>query len=318
MNSFLPASKGGHDIPPAQGMAKPGTKLYAAGLLVFLIIVACLTPVFAKLTVAEISPLSLGFIRFGSAAVLFYITAKVYKVKLVFERKDYPLLFLLAVLVIPLNQFFFLTGIKNSYASHSGIIYSLNPVYAYVLAIMIKSEQFRINKIISIALTVAGIVLVFYEGISRTTLDQNVLGGDFLLLFAVLTFSMYLTFGKKLIDKYGALKVSTFAFVWGSVFNIPAFIYDLPNFTLSNLTYKGITGFIFLVIVSYLGYFAWYYALKTNEVSKITTINNVAPVLTVLISVLFLSEPISFYFIIGGIITLIGVFLMHRATVEII
>lgn len=292
-----------------------GIKIW--GLLVFLIFAACLTPIIAKITVAEISPLSLGFLRFGAAALLFLITAKVRGIKLVFERKDYPYLFMLAVLVIPLNQFFFLTGIKNSFASHSGIIYSLNPVYAYILAIMIKDEKFRYNKLVSILLTISGIVLVFYEGIKQTTLDQNVLKGDFLLLFAVLTFSMYLTFGKRLIDKYGALKVSTFAFMWGTVFNIPAFIYDLQNFTLINLTYRGIIGYIGLVLVSYLGYFAWYYALKTYEVSKLTTINNLAPVLTVAISVLYLNEPISIYFVIGGIITLIGVFLMHRATLEI-
>jgi len=302
--------------------AGPTLKVKAAGvkeasLLGFLILVACLTPVIAKITVAEISPLSLGFFRFGAAAVLFYITAKLRKVNFKFEKKDYPFLLMLAVLVIPLNQFFFLTGIKNSYASHSGIIYSLNPVYAYILAILIRSERFQYNKLASIALTIGGIVLVFYEGLYQTTIDQNVLGGDFLLLFAVLTFSMYLTFGKRLINKYGALKVSAFAFVWGTVFNIPALLYDLPNLTLKNLTYKGITGFIFLVIVSYLGYFAWYYALKTSEVSRLTTINNLAPVLTVAISVIILGEPISLYFVIGGIITLIGVFLMHRATMEI-
>src|SRR4030095_15157356 len=197
-----------------------------------------------------ISPLSLGFFRFGTASVLFFITAKAYKVKLKFEKADYPRLFLLAILVIPLNQFFFLTGIKSSYASHSGIIYSLNPVYSYILAISIRSEKFQYNKLLSIFLTVAGIGLVLYEGISKTTMDQNVLGGDFLLLFAVLTFSMYLTFGKKLIDKYGALRVSTFVFIWGTIFNIPFLVYDLSNFTLQHLTYKGITGFIFLVLVS--------------------------------------------------------------------
>jgi drug/metabolite transporter (DMT)-like permease len=41
-------------------------------------------------------------------------------------------------------------------------------------------------------------------------------------------------------------------------------------------------------------------------------------VLTVALSVLLLGEPISLYFVIGGIITLIGVFLMHRATMEIL
>jgi drug/metabolite transporter (DMT)-like permease len=285
-------------------------------LLGFLVLAACLTPVFAKITVAEISPLSLGFLRFGAAALLFYITARARNVKLTFEKKDYPRLILLALLCIPLNQFFFLNGIKNSYASHSGVIYSLNPVYAYIIAISIRSEKFQYNKLIAIVLTVVGIVFVFYESFTKTSMDQNVIFGDTLLLFAVLTFSMYLTFGKSLIDKYGALKVSTFAFLWGTVFNVPFFLYDVQNLTLANLTYKGIIGYIFLVIVSYLGYFAWYYALKSNEVSRLTTLNNIAPILTVLISISFLGESVSLYFILGGIITLIGVFLMHRVSIE--
>jgi drug/metabolite transporter (DMT)-like permease len=128
---------------------------------------------------------------------------------------------------------------------------------------------------------------------------------------------MYLTFGKSMIAKYGALRVSAFAFIWGTVFNIPFFLYDVNNLTLDNLTINGIIGFPFLVLVSYLGYFVWYYALKSNEVSRLTTINNIAPVLTILISIFFLGEVISVYFIIGGIITLIGVFLMHRVSVEI-
>jgi drug/metabolite transporter (DMT)-like permease len=286
-------------------------------LLGFLVLVASLTPVFAKIAVAEISPLSLGFLRFGTAALLFYITAKARNVKLTFDKKDYPRLILLALFCVPLNQFFFLIGIKSSYASHSGIIYSLNPVYSYILAISIGSEKFRYNKIIAIALTVVGIFFIFFENCTKTSFDGNVIFGDTFLLFAVLTFSMYLTFGKPVIAKYGALRVSTFAFVWGTIFNIPFFIYDVGNLTFANLSTSGIIALPILVLASYLGYFAWYYALKSNEVSRLTTLNNIAPVITVLVSVLFLGETLSAYFIIGGIITLIGVFLMHRVAIEV-
>src|SRR5205085_3594235 len=119
-------------------------------LLVFIILAAAFTPIFAKITVAEISPLSLGFFRFGAAAVLFYITLKYRKLDLKFEKKDYPLLVFLALLCIPLNQFFFLTGIKMTYASHSGIIYSLNPVYAYIAAVLLKNEKFYYSKLLAI------------------------------------------------------------------------------------------------------------------------------------------------------------------------
>ena len=51
-------------------------------LLVFITLAATFTPIFAKLSVAEISPLSFGFFRFGFAAVLFYITLKIRKLDL--------------------------------------------------------------------------------------------------------------------------------------------------------------------------------------------------------------------------------------------
>ena len=285
-------------------------------LLGFIILAAAFTPIFAKLTVAEISPLSLGFFRFGAAAVLFYITLKFRKQNLKFERKDYPLLCFLALLCIPLNQFFFLTGIKLTYASHSGIIYSLNPVYAYIAAVLLKNEKFYFSKLLAIMLTIIGLFFVFYESYLKSG-ASGVLSGDIYLLFAVLTFSLYLSLGKRMINKYGALKVSTFAFTVGSIFYIPLFIYDLPNFTLAHLTYVGIIGYIFLtVIVAYLAYFAWYYIMKTVQLSRLTTMSNISPLITVLFSIIFLGDIVSFYFIIGAILTIIGVFVMHRVSVE--
>ncbi|MCC7159662.1 MAG: EamA family transporter, partial [Ignavibacteria bacterium] len=251
-------------------------------LLVFITLAATFTPIFAKLSVAEISPLSFGFFRFGTAAILFFITLKIRKQDLKFERKDYPRLLLLSLLCIPLNQFFFLSGIKLSFASHSGIIYSLNPVYAYIIAVLIRYEKFKLSKLFSILLTVLGIVFIFYENFTATQVNNDVLTGDVLLLFAVLTFSMYLTLGKNIIEKYGALKASTFIFLVGSIFYIPLFVYDLPNLTFANLTYKGIIGYFYLsFIVAYLAYFIWYYALKNIQVSKLTTLSNISPLLTV-------------------------------------
>jgi drug/metabolite transporter (DMT)-like permease len=287
-------------------------------LLVFITLAATFTPIFAKLSVAEISPLSFGFFRFGTAAILFFVTLKIRKLDLKFERQDYPRLILLSLLCIPLNQFFFLTGIKMSYASHSGIIYSLNPVYAYVIAVLFKYEKFYYSKLFSILLTVIGIIFIFYENFSVVSVNNNVITGDVLLLFAVLTFSLYLTLGKGTIEKYGALKTSTFVFLLGSFFYIPLFVYDLPNLSFEKVTYMGIIGFLYLsIIVAYLAYFVWYYALKRIAVSKLTTLSNISPLLTVLFSVIFLGEHISLFFIIGSSITLLGVFIMHRVSIDI-
>ena len=286
-------------------------------LLVFITLAACFTPIFAKVSVNEISPISFGFIRFGAASILFLITLKIKNGDLKFDKRDYPKLVLLGLLCIPLNQFFFLTGIKMSFASHSGIIYSLNPIFAYLISIIRKTEKFFISKLIAILLTVVGVFFIFYEALSVNAQGSNVLKGDLLLLFAVLTFSLYLTLGKELIEKYNALKVTTFAFLSGSILYIPLFIYDFHNLTLNNITIIGVVGYLYLtIVVAYLAYFAWYYALKFIAVSKITTMSNLSPLLTVIFSVIFLSEHISIYLIIGGLITIVGVFIMHKVSID--
>lgn len=286
-------------------------------LLAFIILAGALTPIFGKLTVAEISPISLGFLRFGLAAVLFYITLKWRRQNLKFDKKDYLKLVIMGILSIPMNQFFFLTGVKLSFASHSGIIYSLNPVFAYIIAVSRKTEKFYPSKMIAILLTIIGIFFVFYEGFKQSSAGDNVLTGDFLLVFAVLTFASYIALGKEFISKYGALKTATAVFLAGCTAYIPLFIYDLPNFTLEYLTYKGILGFVFLsVVVAYLAYFLWYYVLKTVPVSKVTTFSNLSPLITVFFSVIFLSESISLYLFLGGFITITGVFFMHRVSIE--
>jgi drug/metabolite transporter (DMT)-like permease len=98
---------------------------------------------------------------------------------------------------------------------------------------------------------------------------------------------------------------------------IPLFIYDLPNLTFVHLTYKGIAGYIFLTIaVAYLAYFAWYYVMKSVQLSRMTTLSNISPLITVLFSIIFLKDSVSIYFIIGAILTVIGVFVMHRVSIE--
>jgi len=298
-------------------MHEPNAAAKSFVLLGIITLAASFTPIFARIAVSEISPLSLGFLRFGLAAVLFCIASIIRKSSLVFEKKDYLKLILLGALGIPINQYFFLTGIHLSYASHSGIIYSLNPVFAYIVAVLRKHEKFYLSKIFAILLTVAGIFMVFYESITSNTDNGSVLKGDILLVLAVLSFSLYISLGKEFIDKYGALKVTTFAFLAGSLLDVPVFVYDIHNLNMTKISPLGIFSYLYLaIVISFIAYFTWYYVLKTIKISMLTTVSNLSPILTVLLSVILLHEKISLYFVIGGIVTVIGVMVMHKVSLE--
>lgn len=279
--------------------------------VIFLIFTASFTPIAAKFTVAEISPLSLAFLRFGIAAVLFNILFQFKKLKYRIDKEDRLMFLILGALVIPINQFFFLEGVYLSFASHSGVTYACTPLFAYLIQIFLRHEHFSVKKLIPILMTITGIFFVFYDGIVKAaSTSSNVVLGDVFLFFAVLSWALYITLSKNLVTKYGALKTSTLAFTTGIILYIPVFLYDLPNLNFNYLSAFGILGFIHLTfIVAFAGYFVFTYSSKYISVTELTTSTNLSPIVTIIFSWLLLNEKLSYFFITGSVITILGVFI---------
>lgn len=289
-------------------------------LLIFLYLIFCtsFTPIAAKVAVQQISPLSLAFFRFGIAAILFNLIFLIRRQSYKIDRKDIPLFLWLGVLVIPVNQFFFLKGVSLSNASHSGVIYSLTPLFAYLLSIKIKHEIFSAKKLSIILLSITGIILIFYENLMKTSpAEGNILTGDILLVGAVLSWAAYLTYSKNMVEKYGAIKTSAIAFTAGIILYIPILLYDIGNLTFEKINLYGVISFFHLsILVAFLSYFVFVYSTKTFNVSNLTTYLNSSPAVTIFFSWLLLSEPLSGLFILGALITISGSILLEFTCVR--
>lgn len=275
---------------------------------------AGLTPVAAKYVTSEISPLSLAFFRFGIATILLIIFFKLKGMTFRIDKKDIWFMAMLGALCIPINQFFFLVGISLSTSSNSGVMYAMTPMIAYLISIKMKKEKFGYAKLMTIFLTIAGIIVIFWESLMQSLSQQSSLFlGNILLFFAVSSWAVYVTLSVRMIEKYGALKTSTIAFTFGMILYIPIFLLDVHNFTLDKLTFTGVLGFFHLsVLVAFLSYFIYNYSAKFIKISTLTTLTNTSPILTIILSYFLLKETFSVYFIIGAIITLTGVFLTQK------
>jgi len=281
-------------------------------ILVYLLFSTSFTPIAARYIVNEVSPLSLAFFRFAIADFLLIIIFLIRKNNLKIDKKDILKFLILGALVLPLNQFFFLKGVSLSTASHSGVTYSLTPLFAYIIAIKIKHEKYSHGKLFSILLSIVGIIVIFYENFLNSSKSTS-LYGDTLLLFAVLSWALYLTLSKDMVAKYGALKTSTISFTIGVIMYIPILIYDLPNFNLDKLTSYGILSFFHLtVLVAFGSYFVFTWSSKYISVSSLTTSMNSSPLFTIVFSWILLNENLSYFFIIGTAITMAGVFLSQK------
>lgn len=289
-------------------------------LVFFLTFTASFTPIAAKVVVQAISPLSLAFLRFGVATILLLIVFRYKKLNFKIDKEDIKHFVFLGILVIPVNQFCFLEGVSLSEASHSGIMYACTPLLIYLLSVRLKDEVFNLKKLITISLTITGILVIFYENIvTPKTEGVNYVLGDTLLFFAVASWSVYLAFSQKMVNKYGALKTQTIAFLIGIILYIPVFLFDVKNLTFENVNGYVILGYLHLtILVAFGSYFLYSYSSKVIKTSTLTTLTNMSPVITILFSWLLLNEKLSYFFIAGATITMIGVFLTQRIKDELI
>ena len=281
-------------------------------ILVYLLFATSFTPIAARFIVNEVSPLSLAFFRFGIAELLLIIIFFVRKNTIKIDKADIIRFLILGALVLPINQFCFLIGVSLSTASHSAVTYSLTPLFTYLIAIRIKHEKYSHGKLLSILLSIIGIIIIFYENVLNSDKSTS-LTGDTLLLFAVLSWAFYLVLSKDMVAKYGAVKTSTISFTIGVIMYIPIMLYDMQNFTLDKLSIFGALSFFHLsILVAFGSYFIFTWSSKYISASSLTTSMNSSPLITIIFSWILLNENLSYFFIVGTVITMAGVFMSQK------
>ena len=84
-------------------------------------------------------------------------------------------------------------------------------------------------------------------------------------------------------------------------------IRELAKVDLKSVAFIGLEG----IFASLIGHFAYYYALKSGEVSKAVPITSAFPIITLLIAVVFLSEKITIFKGSGILLIVAGIILLR-------
>ena len=131
-----------------------------------------------------------------------------------------------------------------------------------------------------------------------------------MVLVAVIAWAFFTILGKKLILKYGALRTTTGMMICGTGLFLPFGTYFSFGFPFGEMNAGDWMGILYLSLgTSVLGYLLWYYALSRIETSKVAVFSNGQPIVATILSMIFLGYTVTGSFVIGGVMTIVGVIL---------
>lgn len=221
--------------------------------------------------------------------------------------KQFGLVFLIAMCVGGLHFALLFLGLKASPASAVAIVGQLGLPMVTVLSIVFLNEKVRWRRSLGMSLAFLGVIIIIWRGGGLQVEPGLLYVAASAFVGAVGTIIM------KRIEPMPALSMQA----WVGALSF------LPLFALSALTeHNQVTAFVqggpklwaalgfSVLVVSVFGHSVYYLLLKRYEVTLLAPLTLLTPVVAVGTGIVFLEEPITLRLLVGGAITLAGVFLV--------
>ncbi|HDZ8764357.1 TPA: DMT family transporter [Staphylococcus aureus] len=223
------------------------------------------------------------------------------------ELRDIPVIFILGFCGFVIYHTALNFGETLISSGISGILVSTTPIFSSALAYIFLKEHFSKWNWLSSLVAFIGISIISISKDDYTTI--NVLG-VFIILLASFSESLYFTFQKKYIEKYGFIAFTLYTIMASSPFML-IFIPEIIN-DIHGATFTSIVSVLYLAIFpTIIPYVLLAYIVKSVGVSDATMSLYLTPIVSLLLSYLLLDELPTTLAIIGGIITLLGVSLSN-------
>ncbi|HCZ8314108.1 TPA: DMT family transporter [Staphylococcus aureus] len=223
------------------------------------------------------------------------------------ELRDIPVIFILGFCGFVIYHTALNFGETLISAGISGILVSTTPIFSSALAYIFLKEHFSKWNWLSSLVAFIGISIISISKDDYTTI--NVLG-VFIILLASFSKSLYFTFQKKYIEKYGFIAFTLYTIMASSPFML-IFIPEIIN-DIHGATFTSIVSVLYLAIFpTIIPYVLLAYIVKSVGVSDATMSLYLTPIVSLLLSYLLLDELPTTLAIIGGLITLLGVSLSN-------
>lgn len=268
-----------------------------------------LSPIFVKTGVEQISPLVFTMFRFLIAAAVFLPFFLILKKKP--DKRGIREISLFSVF-FTLNATLYAIGLKYTAIIVSQIFYTTVPVFVAVFAFIFLKEKITRNKILGGLVAGAGVIFLMLQSIERN--EAQTFGtplGNAIVMTAVVSWALYITFSKKLTNKYDPVATTFISFavtiiLLAFVLPFDRFFFEPRPFVLSDSLIVSLLGVG--VISSALIFFLFQFGVKRTSAFTSSLFFYFAPFFASLTAIPLEGEKITGNLVIGGLLIIFGVF----------
>ena len=294
---------------------KPQRQILGHFAALFTIIVWGITFISIKVLLVPFTPVEIMFYRLALAVAALFIVSPP---RLAWGRLEGGALRdewkIMAAGLCGVTLYFLFQNLALSYtlAANVSVLISATPLFTALVSRAVLNEKLKANFLLGFTAAMAGIILIAFNG--SLVLKLNPLG-DLLSILAALVWAFYSVLIKKVsVRQEAVLVVTRKVLFYGFLFLLPVLplfefrlglerLSVLPN--LLNLLFLGVGA-------SALCYLTWNYALHLLGPVKSSVYLYMVPVVTIVVSLLVLHEPITPAAGIGMALILSGMALSER------
>jgi drug/metabolite transporter (DMT)-like permease len=257
----------------------------------------------------QIKPMALTVLRSVCGALLFWATS-LFLPKEKVATKDIMFLAFCSLFGVVINQTLFLLGLNYTSPVNSSIIVSTNPIFAFILAMLILKENITFLKGIGLSIGLTGVLILILENGSPDISSKTFIG-DIATLLNTISWAFYTVIIKRMLEKYHPVTVMKWTFLFGMLITVMIGFPSINNTDWQAITLKGWMGIGFvMVFATYLGYLLTSFGLRRLSPTIVSVYAYMSPVVAVFLATIAGQGAINEKIMLSTILIFAGVFVV--------
>ena len=221
------------------------------------------------------------------------------------EKRDWLAVLALGLVGYYLSSLLDFSGLQYITAGLERLILFLYPTMVVILSAVIFKHAIGRRELIALALSYAGIALVFLHDVSIS--QKSIVLGAALVFASTLTYSAYLIGAGHAIARIGATRFTAYAMVVASTATLLQFVVTHPVSALQLPLRVYELGIAMAIFSTVLPVFMLSAGIRLIGSGHTSLIGSIGPVATIYLAHVFLNEAVSALQIAGSLLVLAGV-----------